>query len=103
MAAQAAGVLAPPEVLDVELDGGMAHHLAHHAGAVDHRPADAPVPLVGIKQDATELDLIAFLGVAVIDADHIAFFDEILPRAVFKHCVHGSCPRCKTFSNELIP
>src|SRR5947209_1230352 len=67
----------------------MAHHLAQHAGALDQRLTDARVAVGVVEEDAAERDLFALFDVSVIDADHIAFFDEVLPRTVFKHCVHG--------------
>src|SRR5262249_1243439 len=62
-------VLAPAEVLDVELGGRVVHDLGQDAGAFDQRPADERALAALAEQDAVECQLGPDLGVAIVQAD----------------------------------
>ena len=50
--------------------------------------ADLQVVAVAVEQHVAELDARAGFGCAIVDFDHIAFRDAVLPRPIFKHRVH---------------
>src|SRR5262245_14779381 len=95
MAAQAAIVLAPPEMLDHQLCGGLLRHVADHSRAFQHRLTDLGRFVVALHQDnATELNPFTVLHVAKIDLYHVAFAHPILPRTIHKYRVHVSSTSC---------
>jgi hypothetical protein len=64
------------------------HHLTDDAHALEQWLADLDVVAVLAEQHVRELDALADFHVAIIDFDHFALADTVLPRAVFKNCVH---------------
>jgi len=86
--AQAAVILTPAEVLNVELDGGMIDHLANHAGAFDQRLANLRVGIGLIEKHAVEFKAGPNVCLAKVDFHHVPFLHPVLPGAVFKNRVH---------------
>jgi hypothetical protein len=90
MPAQAAVVLAAAEVLDVKLSGRVINHLSQHSRTFKDRLANLQSFRPQVKQHAPKLEARADFGIPVVDSYHIAFARPVLPRTVFKHCVHRS-------------
>src|SRR5262249_60571470 len=90
MALQAAVVLAPAELLNVQLRRWVVDYFSDDAHALDEGLADPRVVAALVKQDTVELQARPFLGVAVVHRDEVAFANSILARTVFKDCIHHS-------------
>ena len=88
MPAQAAVVLATPKLLDIHLRRRMLDHVGHDAGPFDNRLSDAGVVRVLVEQHAADLNPLAFIDIAEIKAHDVALANAILPRTIFKHCIH---------------
>jgi hypothetical protein len=92
MPSQAAVVLSPTKMLNIELGGWMIHYFSDNAGAFNYRLADANVICRLVEQDAVELEAGANVGFPVVKPDDVAFADAVLSRSIFKHGIHGPIP-----------
>src|SRR5262249_48804230 len=75
---QPAVVLAPAEVLNYVLGGGVGGDLGHDPRTGDHGLTDEGVAPVGDQEHVAELEVGPDLGLAVVEADGVADADPVL-------------------------
>jgi hypothetical protein len=92
MTPEPAIVLAPPEMLDIELGARVVNHVRKNPGTGYSGLTDAGILTLLVEQDSIELHTRADLSFPVVDADDIPFADTILSRSILKHCVHRRLP-----------
>jgi hypothetical protein len=99
MAAQAAVILSPAKMLNVELLGRMIHDFGNDSHAIHRGLADPQVVATVVKEYATKLQTDTDFGVPIVDLDHVAFAHPVLPGPILEHCIHSGNPAIclKTF------
>jgi hypothetical protein len=92
MASQPAVILAPAEMLHVDLGGRVLDDFTDNSGALNNRLADVNRLALRVKQDPLKLEASARLGFAIIDSDLVPFAHLVLTGTVFKNRVHDYDP-----------